>query len=54
MSKKMFGNIVMIILIFILITMSRTMHVQHAQMEYLNFKLICFDELIGTKKKKMN
>lgn len=52
MSKKMFGNTVMIILIFILVTMSRTMHAQHDELEYLNFKLICFDELIGTKKRK--
>ena len=51
-TKKMFGNTVMIILIFILVTMSRTMHAQHDELEYLNFKLICFDELIGTKKRK--
>lgn len=48
MSKRLFGNIVMYILCIILITMSRTIHIQHDQLEYLNFKLLCFND-IGMK-----
>lgn len=44
-SKKSFGNILICILLVILITMARTIHIQHDQLEYLKFKLICFDEI---------
>lgn len=45
MSKKCFGNIIIMLLMLLLITMSRTIHMQHDRLEYLNFKLICFEEL---------
>lgn len=50
-SKGQFGNIVIIILTVLLITMSRTIHIQHDQLEYLNFKLMCFDEISENRKK---
>ena len=51
MTKVVFGRCVMIALTILLITMSRTIHKQHDQLEYLNFKLICFDELQGNRRK---
>lgn len=51
MSKRNFGNLVMVILSVLLVSMARTIHMQHDQLEYLNFKLICFDEILGNKKK---
>lgn len=50
MSKRGFGNMVAILLTVLLVTMARTIHIQHDQLEYLNFKLICFDELEESKK----
>ena len=50
MSKLCFGNVVMILLLILLITMARTIHMQHDQMEYLNFKLICINELLEERK----
>ena len=51
MTKVMFGSCVIVVVIILLIMMSRTIHIQHDQLEYLNFKLICFDELQGNRKK---
>lgn len=51
MSKRCFGNMVAIILTVLLVTMARTIHEQHDQLEYLNFKLICFDEIFENKRK---
>lgn len=51
MSKRLFGDIVCIALTILLITMSRTINRQHDELEYLNFKLICFDEMLGNRKK---
>ena len=42
--------LVMILLLILLITMARTIHMQHDQMEYLNFKLICINELLEERK----
>lgn len=44
-SKKIFGTICILGLFIMLMTMSRTIHTQHDQLEYLKFKLICFDEI---------
>lgn len=52
MTKKTFGTLVATGIIILLVTMSRTIHMQHDELEYLNFKLICFDEIIGNRKKK--
>lgn len=54
MSKGVFGRCVVVGVIVLLITMSRTIHIQHDELEYLNFKLICFDELLGNGKRKFN
>jgi len=51
MSKRNFGNAVMTLLGVLLIAMARTIHTQHDQLEYLNFKLICFEEMLGNRKK---
>lgn len=45
MSKKTFGGTCICVLLFLLVSMSRTIHTQHDQMEYLKFKLICLDEI---------
>ena len=45
MSRRCFANIIAILLTILLITMARTIHIQHDQLEYLNFKLICFNEI---------
>lgn len=50
MSKKTFGNIVMIFLIILLVTMARTIHMQHDDLEYLTFKLMCINEIIEERK----
>lgn len=52
LSKKAFGIIICIILTILLVTMARIIHYQHDQLEYLNFKLICFDEVLGNRKNK--
>lgn len=49
-SKRCFGIVIIILLTVLLITMARTIHMQHDQLEYLSFKLICFDELDNGKK----
>lgn len=49
-SKRCFGSIVIVLLTILLFTMARTMHIQHDQLEYLNFKLMCFEELNENKK----
>lgn len=51
MSKRCFGSLIIVLLTVLLITMSRTIHMQHDQLEYLNFKLLCFEELLENKKK---
>lgn len=51
MSKRTFGNIVMVFLIIVLVTMVRTIHMQHNELEYLNFKLMCIDEILEERKK---
>lgn len=51
MSKRCLGTIIVMLLTILLITMARTIHVQHDRLEYLNFKLICFEELNENKKK---
>lgn len=51
MSRRCFGTIIIILLTILLVTMVRTIHKQHDQLEYLNFKLICFEELNENKKK---
>lgn len=51
MSKRCFGTIIILLLTILLITMARTINMQHDQLEYLNFKLICFEELNENKKK---
>lgn len=45
MSKRIFGGICICALMFLLVSMSRTIHMQHDQMEYLKFKLICLNEI---------
>lgn len=50
MSKKTFGNIAMILLTVLLYTIGKTIRIQHDQLEYLNFKLLCFDEILGNQK----
>lgn len=45
MSRRSFGNMIIIALTLLLLTMARTIHIQHDRLEYLNFKLICFEEL---------
>ncbi len=50
-SKRSFVIIIICSLVVLLVTMSRTIHIQHDELEYLNFKLICFDELLGNKRK---
>jgi hypothetical protein len=45
LSKSVFVNIIIIILTIILVVLSRTTRIQHDMLEYLNFKLICFEEL---------
>lgn len=50
MSKRCFADIIAILLTVLLVTMARTINTQHDQLEYLNFKLICFEELNETKK----
>lgn len=50
MSRRCFGSVIIILLTVLLLTMSRTIHMQHDRLEYLNFKLICFEELNGNKK----
>ena len=45
MSKRAFGETVMILLTLLLLVMSRTIHIQHDRLEYLNFKLLCFAEI---------
>lgn len=45
MSKRFFGSSCIFVLLFLLISMSKTIHMQHDQMEYLKFKLICLDEI---------
>lgn len=50
MSKLCFANMVMMLLSILLVTMARTIHIQHDQMEYLNFKLICINELLEQRK----
>lgn len=45
MSKKTFGGTIIVLLTILLVTMSRTIHIQHDRLEYLNFKLICFEEI---------
>ena len=51
MSKSQFGSMVITLLAILLYSMSRTINIQHAQMEYLNFKLMCFEELKQDKRK---
>lgn len=51
MSRRCFGTIIIILLTILLVTMARIIHKQHDQLEYLNFKLICFEELNENKKK---
>lgn len=50
MTRRTFVEVVCFFLILLLITMSRTIHYQHDQLEYLNFKLLCFEELAKDKK----
>lgn len=52
MSRSVFGKVSIAALLILLVLTSRTMHYQHDQLEYLNFKLICFDEILGNIKKK--
>lgn len=47
MDKKQFAWMAIVALILILVTMSRTIHQQHDQLEYLNFKMICFEEIMN-------
>lgn len=49
MSKRSFGNLCIAGLTILLITMSRTIHIQHDQLKYFNFKLLCFDEIHSNK-----
>lgn len=51
MSKRCFANVMAILLTILLVTTARTIQVQHDRLEYLNFKLICFEELNESKKK---
>ncbi len=51
MTKRNFGIIVIILLTVLLITMARVIHIQHDNLEYLNFKLLCFEEMSKSGKK---
>lgn len=50
MSKRSFGNMVMVFLIIVLVTMARTIHMQHDELEYLSFKLMCINEILEERK----
>lgn len=52
MSRRCFGNMIIILLSLLLITMARTINMQHDQLEYLNFKLICFEEIKEKQQKR--
>lgn len=52
MSKRNFGNMVIVVLMILLIITSRIIHIQHDQMEYLNFKLMCISELLEERKNR--
>lgn len=45
LNKRQFAGMEIAVLIILLVTMSRTIHRQHDQLEYLNFKMICFEEI---------
>jgi hypothetical protein len=49
MSKYNFGKLVAVILTVILISMSRMIHMQHDQLQYFSFKMICFDEILKNR-----
>lgn len=51
MSKWGFAKAVMIVLTILLVSIARTIHMQHDKLEYFNFKLICFEEILGNKRK---
>ena len=45
LDKSQFAGVAIAVLIILLVTMSRTIHRQHDQLEYLNFKMLCFEEI---------
>lgn len=51
MSKGAFAKATMLILTILLVSISRMMHTQHDRLEYFNFKLICFEEILGNKRR---
>lgn len=46
MSRRSFGNLIAVLLMVVLVTMASTIHSQHDRLEYLYFKMICFDEIL--------
>lgn len=51
MSKQHFAYLIIALLTILLIVTARTIHIQNDELEYLNFKLICFEEVDKAKKK---
>jgi len=51
-SKSTFGYVVTILVTILLVTMSTTIHIQHDRNEYLNFKMMCFEEVERRKESK--
>ena len=51
MSKGTFAEIMCILLTLLLITIARTINYQHDELEYLHFKLICFEEIVVKHRK---
>lgn len=49
LSKPMFWNLVLLAFTIMLIIMSRTIHTQHDRLMYLNFKILCFEEMEKNK-----
>jgi len=51
MSKSNFARLAVILLTALLVSMSRMIHVQHDKLQYFNFKMICFDEILESRNK---
>lgn len=53
-GKRAFGYIVMILLTVLLVITARTIHIQHDQIEYLRFRLMCINELCESIERREN
>ena len=52
LSKPIFWNLIFVALTILLIIMSRTINIQHDRLMYLNFKMLCFEEMEKNKSQK--